>query len=666
MFNNFTDKRVDLEMVFHESALKAWEGFKSNEFKAKKEAQKMFNRRRMQAIKYNYKCKSMDNEMVSNYNQKSKQWVFDVQSTETIKLTKFKQDYRVMHTSIENEWRELSMQLTGEQFIWGDTAKNVSWMLDFTEGKARMRKKLRIQHKENVTFLAKEKEESLIVSAPYKVIEYHEAIIDVNDTVCKVNIEILEPGWESAENLADQEDSYKFTDSGAKLPAGDELIEESDDWENIESKEDQNRKIYRLLENGDDIIETINSGRLLGLHLSEGISIICKKNFYMIDNYFQKPDGEVVEMCDVSFDERNIYHWIVSYSDQTTVNDPAKRNEIDYHICRRCAYQDIKEVHKRLYLFRNVALEMFLADGRNFFLTFWTSKARDIVYNRLLSKSNLNSSESVAGVTSSNQLQAVIYGDTPLLELTQKWINREINNLAYLMHLNTLAGRSYNDLTQYPIFPWILADYTSKTIDLKDASSFRDLSKPMGGQGEKRAAEFRERYSIWDDSSLPACHYGTHYSSSMIVCSFLIRMQPFTNEYLELQGGKLDHTDRLFHSIATSWNSASTLSTSDVRELIPEFFYLPEFLTNKNNFDFGERQSGESIDNVVLPIWAKNDPMLFIKTHRQALESDYVSENLHQWIDLIFGYKQQGEEAAKALNVFHYLSYQGAVGILEP
>ena len=30
------------------------------------------------------------------------------------------------------------------------------------------------------------------------------------------------------------------------------------------------------------------------------------------------------------------------------------------------------------------------------------------------------------------------------------------------MHLNTLAGRSYNDLMQYPIFPWVLADYESE------------------------------------------------------------------------------------------------------------------------------------------------------------------------------------------------------------
>jgi hypothetical protein len=66
------------------------------------------------------------------------------------------------------------------------------------------------------------------------------------------------------------------------------------------------------------------------------------------------------------------------------------------------------------------------------------------------------------------------------------WKRREISNFEYLIILNTLAGRSYNDLTQYPIFPWVLADYTSEKLDFNKSSTFRDLSKPVGALDENR------------------------------------------------------------------------------------------------------------------------------------------------------------------------------------
>lgn len=53
----------------------------------------------------------------------------------------------------------------------------------------------------------------------------------------------------------------------------------------------------------------------------------------------------------------------------------------------------------------------------------------------------------------------------------------------------------------------------------------------------------------------------------------------------------------------------------------------------------------------------------FISPALQALECDYVSAHLHEWIDLIFGYKQQGPAAVEAVNVFHHLFYEGQVDI---
>ena len=43
------------------------------------------------------------------------------------------------------------------------------------------------------------------------------------------------------------------------------------------------------------------------------------------------------------------------------------------------------------------------------------------------------------------------------------------------MQLNTIAGRTFNDLSQYPIFPWVIMDYTSSKLNLDNPKTFRDL-----------------------------------------------------------------------------------------------------------------------------------------------------------------------------------------------
>lgn len=65
------------------------------------------------------------------------------------------------------------------------------------------------------------------------------------------------------------------------------------------------------------------------------------------------------------------------------------------------------------------------------------------------------------------------------------------------MHLNTLAGRSYNDLMQYPVFPWILADYDSEELDLTNAKTFRNFARPMGAQSADRLEQFQKRFKEW-------------------------------------------------------------------------------------------------------------------------------------------------------------------------
>ncbi|CAI5943564.1 unnamed protein product [Closterium sp. NIES-64] len=250
-------------------------------------------------------------------------------------------------------------------------------------------------------------------------------------------------------------------------------------------------------------------------------------------------------------------------------------------------------------------------------------------------------------------------------ELAEKarsqWSKRKISTFDYLMILNTLAGRTYNDLMQYPVFPWVIADHTSAKLDLSNGETFRDLSKPVGALNPKRLELFKERYDSMD-TDIPGFLYGSHYSSAGVVLYFLIRMEPFATLHRLLQGGRFDQADRLFDSVASAWDNCQS-NTSDVKELLPEFFYQPEFLRNNCCFDLGLRQDGQALDSVILPPWAKGSPEEFVRLQREALESEHVSERLHHWIDLVFGYKQRGEAAVQADNVFYYLTYEGAVDI---
>ena len=130
-------------------------------------------------------------------------------------------------------------------------------------------------------------------------------------------------------------------------------------------------------------------------------------------------------------------------------------------------------------------------------------------------------------------------------------------------------GRSFNDLTQYPVVPWTLADYTSPKLDLSNPASFRDLSKPMGAQTAAQAERASNRFDAWmdEEGGVPAFHYGTHYSTGGYVLWYLLRIEPYTTLAVHLQDGHFDCPDRLFWSVGETWKNC-TSGINDVKELV--------------------------------------------------------------------------------------------------
>uniref|UniRef100_A0A673LVQ4 Neurobeachin n=1 Tax=Sinocyclocheilus rhinocerous TaxID=307959 RepID=A0A673LVQ4_9TELE len=321
-------------------------------------------------------------------------------------------------------------------------------------------------------------------------------------------------------------------------------------------------------------------------------------------------------------------------------------------------FSEIRAVFSRRYLLQNTGLEVFMANRTSVMFNF---------PDQATVKKVVNSLPRVGVGTSYGLPQARrISLATPRQlfkssNMTQRWQRREISNFEYLMFLNTIAGRTYNDLNQYPVFPWVLTNYESEDLDLTLPGNFRDLSKPIGALNPKRAVFYTERYETWEDDGTPPHHYASLYSTAASTLFWLVRIEPFTTFFLNCNNNKFDHPDRTFSGIARSWRSCQR-DTSDVRELIPEFYYLPEMFMNSSGYDLGVREDRTAVCDVELPVWAKK-PEDFVRINRMALESEFVSCQLHQWIDLIFGYKQRGPEAIRALNVFHYLSYEGSVSL---
>nr|XP_012140802.1 PREDICTED: neurobeachin isoform X9 [Megachile rotundata] len=359
------------------------------------------------------------------------------------------------------------------------------------------------------------------------------------------------------------------------------------------------------------------------------ISVTSTELYFEVDEddpEFKKIDSEVLKYCD--------------------------------HLHGKWYFSEVRAIFSRRYLLQNVAIEIFLASRTSILFAF-PDQATVKKVIKALPRVGVGIKYGIqqtrrASMMSPRQLMRSS-------NMTQKWQRREISNFEYLMFLNTIAGRTYNDLNQYPVFPWVLTNYETKELDLSLPSNYRDLSKPIGALNPSRRAYFEERFQSWEHDSIPPFHYGTHYSTAAFVLNWMIRVEPMTTMFLALQGGKFDHPNRLFSSIALSWKNCQR-DTSDVKELIPEFFFLPEMLVNSNRYRLGRQEDGSAVGDVELPPWASS-PEEFIRINRMALESEFVSCQLHQWIDLIFGYKQKGPEAVRATNVFYYLTYEGSVDL---
>ncbi|KAJ7700350.1 beach-domain-containing protein [Mycena rosella] len=545
------------------------------------------------------------------------EWRLTIQSSERKRLRKNILDLRENRRQVSRltEWSNL---LTSERGLWPNPEIR-AWRLDETEGPYRVRKKLEPMNDKSLAIRVDTSDQNI------RNVEAPEA-----DSQSIVQVEV--PPWaESYEISATDMDDRQLAE---------------------DITDDKHRRVRHELEPGDVIEAVTTVARIDGVDSSPGLIIIGRTHLYMLDGLVENDDGEIIEAHEAP---RRLFFVPGSIVE---LDGPQK--------AQRWSHDQVATFSDKTFLFRDVALEIYFKDSRSLLVVFLDKQRRRDIDQRLINiVGRFSPPDSVPSATPGRmrtpRFGKVFQRPDELSSAQRRWQAREISNFTYISILNQISGRTPSDATQYPIFPWVLKDYTSPTLDLNNPDSYRDLTKPMGALTDARREAANMRYTNLESVGEDPFHYGTHFSSSMIVCHFLIRMAPFTNMFKTLQGGDWDLPDRLFSDIPRAYESAASDVRGDVRELIPEFFTCPEFLENTANLDFGVQQnSGERIHHVKLPVWAKKDPLLFIVMNRRALESSYVSENLPAWIDLIWGCKQRDPES---LNAFHPLSYEGSIDL---
>ena len=380
--------------------------------------------------------------------------------------------------------------------------------------------------------------------------------------------------------------------------------------------------------------------------------------------------------------------------------------------------KDIRMILRKIYFYRKSAVEIF-TKNKSYFFNFshkTSSENYCTEFTNLFAffiteffPIGIRTEKKVEMIGYSRQFESLLksyneneaefdiskHGNQFISSLIEHWTwnenDIEFSTLDFLIYLNLLSNRSYNDIFQYPVFPVLffydkvkggLFNFIERKLDkhigfqdcTKDSKERKNLIKSVYLQSKKDYDEDEENEEI------PA-YFSTHFSNDFYVSNFLIRVFPFSFLAIEEQGDGFDIPNRLFFSIESSFYTMSN-TKSDLRELIPELFYFPEIYWNINKIYFHELSNGDLVDDVLMPKNISNidddkkinevinnsinlnddyknsnyyKTFIFLEKMRNLLESK--NTDIISWINIIFGPKQKYDDNKKKDFYFRNESY---------
>ena len=443
-------------------------------------------------------------------------------------------------------------------------------------------------------------------------------------------------------------------------------------------------------------------------HVKGNLFILKKENNFIIcfysHSYDFKTKSEIKTLCNKS---QNNNENNLCYGSIFECHEKEKNRKITISI------KDIRMILKRIFYYRLSGIEIFTTtksyyfnfyskdDLNNFFLqlnwfieetklkSFFPIKVKNNIFD-YLGYIKINTE-----YASENVLKKINNNFIDFIDYISKEKPYNICVFDIIILINLISNRSYIDLNQYPVFPMLF--FYEKTC-LKN----RKFEEHIGFQDCSEKAKFRKELFIESYNNLinerntkeknifdeQKVHYfNVHYSNIVYISNYMIRLFPFSFLAIELQGDGFDNPNRLFSSIEETFNNIIT-QKSDLRELIPEFFYLPEMFINLNFFYFKDKKNEELVDTVKIPMNISSndqdnnikeinqyykDGLNIINNHKNInkdeeyeifLFIDYMKKkleglngnNLSAWLKIIFGEGQKYKGKNKEL-LFREESY---------
>eukprot|EP00300_Choanocystis_sp_HF-7_P019341 c20305_g1_i7.p1 GENE.c20305_g1_i7~~c20305_g1_i7.p1 ORF type:complete len:919 (-),score=181.48 c20305_g1_i7:1375-4131(-) len=244
-------------------------------------------------------------------------------------------------------------------------------------------------------------------------------------------------------------------------------------------------------------------------------------------------------------------------------------------------------------------------------------------FGQFLSSSQADPNSSVASIPpsigslgpSSQDFQGVGW-------LVHAWCEGRMSNLDYLLKLNHIAGRYPGDGNSHPIVPWVI-DFCSEN------GAWRDFTKTQFRINKSDAM----LDSLFDSNPIHPHHI----------------TEPLTEIQYFVYAARQTPKELLLQHVRPMWEPLEYPQTIQRMYQTTPDECIPEFFTDASVF----KSIHPDMPDLKVPEWCRSAED-FIARHRECLESRYVSERLHHWIDLTFGYMLSGEAAISAKNVTYH------------